>query len=119
MGKAPARASIKKTLDVSWAAFDDLPVSAANAFLLRWVNAESILAEAEMPTVPRPAELVMEVGFLPPVPVSGTPEQQIAQVQKLKAVPVRPVVRLTFSPRRAKDLRDILDQVLKQIGDET
>jgi hypothetical protein len=90
-------------LPISWAALEDMSVTAANAFLLQ------VAGDA----AGRPVEMVLSVGFLAPPPVGGTAAEQVAQLQELGAAQVKPVVRLTFTRERAEELRSVLDVVLR------
>src|SRR5438034_11803890 len=97
MARTPARKSVQSRkparieVSVSWDAIANLPVQAANVFMLQVAPTEG----------GKPGEIVLGVGFLPPPPVAGTPEQRIAQIEKLDRVPVQPVARLAFSGDRA------------------
>src|SRR5262249_12009197 len=90
-------------LPVSWAPLDDLPITAANAFLLQ------VASGAEG----RPAEVLLAVGVLAPPLLGGTAAGQVAQLQRVDAAPVQPIVRLAFSRERAEELRGILDDVIR------
>jgi hypothetical protein len=106
VGKHPARLRAKTAVDVSWEAFNELPVAAVNVFLLRVVP----------DTAGEPQEVVVEVGFLPPLPVYGTPAaDQAAQLQRLGKQRVQPIARLALSQMRAAELMDSLDQMLKSL----
>jgi hypothetical protein len=92
------------SLAVSWAPLDEVPVEAANAFLVQLTQGPS----------GRPAEFMLGIGVLSPPAIFGPPpEEVLAQLRRRGEVPIRPVARVMFTRDRAIELRDALDQVLR------
>jgi hypothetical protein len=84
----------------------EMPVTAANSFFVQIVANGS----------GEPEEIVLNVGFLPPIPVWGDAEVQASMSAQLSEVAVQPIVRLTFSRERAAELRDILAGLVEYWG---
>jgi hypothetical protein len=63
-----------------------------------------------------PAEMVLNLGFVTTPMLTGTPEEQIAQAQKIDKIEIEALARLTFSVDRAVELRNLLTQVLAALG---
>jgi hypothetical protein len=88
-------------LPLRWGSGESLPVLAANQVLLQ------VDAAAGQPDM---ALLTFGHASLPPV--TGTPEQQREQIANISEVVVQPLVRLSLSPRRLKELADLLQRTL-------
>ncbi|MDA8331224.1 MAG: hypothetical protein M0027_08460 [Candidatus Dormibacteraeota bacterium] len=88
-------------LAVSWREAQRMPVAAANAFQVGLVSTDG-----------GPGEVVLGFGFLPPIPVWGTREQQLEMVANLGGVEVQPVARITLSGARLKELHQMLGQLV-------
>jgi hypothetical protein len=93
---------VRRTVGVSWAPMEAMPVSFANAFA--WTVIPNLDG--------RPGELVLSVGYLVPPILTGTAEDQVAQMAAVEKVEVRPVARLLMSQERAAELALGLSQVL-------
>jgi len=94
-----------KPIEVSWAAVLESRVEAANAFYVQLVTDQK----------GQPAELILNAGFLPPAPTWGELPQQLAQANAISSVSVQPVVRLAISLGRGRELRDVLDSIVKAL----
>jgi hypothetical protein len=84
-----------------WGSGESLPVLATNQVLLQ------VDAAAGQPDM-----VLLTFGHASPPPVSGTPEQQRERMAKISEVVVQPVVRLSLSPRRLKEVVDLLQRNL-------
>ncbi|HVP03378.1 MAG TPA: hypothetical protein VMT10_12480 [Solirubrobacteraceae bacterium] len=83
---------------IVWVGADDLPVYHANQFVAQVSNGEVFLTVGEM---------------VPPAIVGATVEERREQAEAIQYVPVKPVVRLAFSPTRLNELISIL-QITKE-----
>jgi hypothetical protein len=91
-------------LSVTWTKLDDIPIEAANAFLVQITQG----AEAQ------PGEIVLGIGVLaPPAIFGGRVEEVAAQLRELGQVAVKPITRVMFTRERAVELRNAIDQVLR------
>jgi hypothetical protein len=62
---------------------------------------------------PTPDSVLLTFGHASPPAITGTPEEQASQVAELSEVLVRPLVRLNMSPRRLRELVDLLNRGLE------
>lgn len=93
------------TVGLSWAALDEAPVAFANVFSIG--------------VVPRqdgsPGEVVISVGYTAPPAVSGTPEDQIRQLEAIGTIAIRPVARIGLSVERLAELSRAITAILAAI----
>jgi len=61
--------------------------------------------------------ILLTFGHASPPAITGTPEEQASQVAELSEVLVRPLVRLSMSPRRLRELVNLLTRGLEQLED--
>lgn len=101
----PGQARLDIPLTVSWRQVFELPVEAVNAFSAGFATGPEA----------RPAEVVLNFGFLPPVPVYGSQDQQKAQAEAMGEVEVQPVARFTLSADRIVELQGLLVELLKVV----
>jgi hypothetical protein len=90
---------------VSWEALEALPVAPANAF------AFSITARLDG----RPGELVLNIGYLVPPIITGSTEDQVAQMNRVERAVVHPVARISFSRERALELQTLLNRFIQAL----
>lgn len=105
----PGQARLDLPLTISWKEAFELPVAAVNVFSAGFATGPDA----------RPAEVVLNFGFMPPVPVYGTPDQQKAQAEAMREVQVQPVARFTLSTARIEELHTLLVEVLKVVRPHT
>jgi hypothetical protein len=80
-----------------WVGAEDLPVHFANQFV----------------AVVQPNEIFLTVGSLvPPAILGSTVEERKAAAEKITYVPVKPIVRLGFTPARLQELIEVLRTTL-------
>jgi hypothetical protein len=82
-----------------WPEIGDLPVLAANQFLVQG----GISGNSGVPD-----DMVLTVGHTAPPVLLGTPEEQQAQLAALGAVTTRPLVRVSISRNRLGELIGLL-----------
>jgi hypothetical protein len=58
----------------------------------------------------QPEEVVLSFGYLAPPMITGNEQQRRLAAQKLKDIPVQPVVRISFSRQRLGELIEVLNQ---------
>lgn len=80
-------------------AIETMPTLAANVFSVQVTGAGA------------PEEVVMSVGYAAPPVLAGTPEEQQRQAASLESVTIRPVVRLSMTPGRLRELLTVLQGV--------
>jgi hypothetical protein len=59
--------------------------------------------------------ILLTFGHASPPAVTGTPEEQAAQMAKYSEVPVRPLVRISMTPRRLRELVNLLNRTVEQL----
>lgn len=96
-----AATELPAPVPVSWREAQRMPVAAVNVFQLGLVSTDG-----------GPGEVVLNFGFLPPIPVWGTREQQLEMAADLGGVEVQPVARITLSGARLKELHQMLGQLV-------
>lgn len=92
------------TLPLRWDGLEALPVLASNFAL---VQMDAVGATAD--------SILLTFGHASPPAVTGTPEEQAAQMAKYSEVLVRPLVRISMSPRRLKELANLLNRTVEQL----
>ncbi len=85
------------------AATQGIPTLAANVFSLQ------ITGSGE------PEEVVMSVGYAAPPIFTGSPEEQQRQAEALEAVVITPVVRLSITPGRLRELLGLVQTVVDNL----
>lgn len=91
----PVPASIQKA--AVWVGLEDQAVQASNAFACQ---------------IAGPGEFVISVGHVVPPLLTGTPEEQQAQMQALPFVQVRGLARFALAPHRVEELIKALQDML-------
>jgi hypothetical protein len=89
---------------VKWDGLDALPVLASNQALMQ-IDAVGATADS----------VLLTFGHASPPPIIGTPEEQASQMAEISEVAVRPLVRLSMSPRRLRELVSLLNRSLEQL----
>jgi hypothetical protein len=85
-------------IPVAWVDLDDQPVLMANQFI----------GQVEQD------EIVVSIGAQVPPPILGnSPEERREQLLRVAFIPVRPIVRLSMTPRRVEELAHILRDTLE------
>jgi hypothetical protein len=92
---------------VIWEGADDLPVLAANQFV---VQIDSPDGAAE--------NLILTVGHIAPPVLLGSAEEQRAAAADIKAVSVRPLARFSLSRSRATALIRVLNEVVGRFDEK-
>lgn len=94
-------------LPLVWVFPDDMPVVASNQAI------GQVVGENEM---------LLILGYVAPPAILGDPEERKRQAEQISFVPVNAVGRFAMNRRRLEELRDALDQTLKNhdatYGDE-
>ena len=71
----------------------------------------------------QPGLVVISAGYVGPPLVSGTPDQQRAQMAEIEAnggvLPVFPLARFAMTRNRTQELRDLLTQLLDSMDENT
>lgn len=62
-----------------------------------------------------PDLVLLTFGHASPPPAIGTPEEQAAQIAEHAAVSVQPLVRLSMSPRRLRELANLISRALEYL----
>jgi hypothetical protein len=91
----------------AWLGVEDVPILLANAFV------------SQFDPQSRDA-LTLTIGQVTFPAISGsTPEERAEQVQQIAYVPIKPIVRLGLTPRRARELIATLQANLDQLDEAT
>ncbi len=81
-------------LTVNWEGLDDVPVMASNVFLVSQT----------------PHEFILAFGFASPPVFAKQPTPE--EIARIKAIPAKPIVRLSMPPGRIVELLGLLQQQL-------
>ena len=99
--RKPEEVSIE--IPLRWRNLESLPVLAANQTLVQVDQAAG-----------RPDLVLLVFGHVAPPAVIGTAEEQAAQMAELSEIAVQPLVRLSLSPQRLRELVQLLQQTVKR-----
>lgn len=87
-----------------WPGADELVPQATNQFLAQLVTLRD----------GTPNELILIAGHVAQPVTLGSPQEQAAMTRALGAVAVKPVVKLSMTIERARELRDLLDRMVRR-----
>lgn len=88
-------------------AVQTMPTFAANTFSMQVTGAGG------------PEEIVVSIGYAAPPVFAGTIEEQMRQAASLEAVLIRPVVRLSITPGRLRELLEVLQTVVSGLDGQS
>jgi hypothetical protein len=90
----------------TWGDVDNVPVFAANQFLLQLSATDPELIKSD---------LLLTVGFASPPVLFGTPEELQEAAASVERVTVRPVARFSIPLGKAAELSQVLQEFVQQV----
>lgn len=85
-------------LQTSWVGPEEVPIQFANQFLGQ---------------VQPPGEIIVSVGQIAPPAITGTPQEQVQQLQGWPFVPIKVIGRYGLTRARAVEFRDLLTRIIE------
>jgi hypothetical protein len=89
---------------VVWPEVSELPVLAANQFAVQITGGEG----------GRLDEIVLTIGHVASPLLSGTPEEQRAQISQITQLTIQPIARFAVTRYRLAELRELLDSIMSR-----
>ena len=88
---------VSRQVPLVWVGLEELPIQFASSLVVQLSG---------------PNELVVTIGQAAPPMTTGTPEQQVEQLNRVQFIQGRPLVRLSVTPERAADFIRVLQEGL-------
>ena len=105
-GRQPSSSELKgRGVPMLWVGVDETPVAIANQLLVQVDFAEG----------GSPDTAILTFGYVTPPVIVGSPDDQERQIESLTHVAIRPVARVSLTPRRLREWVELLDRTIAQI----